>query len=165
VRCPSCGHAEDRVVDSRATREGQAIRRRRECTHCNHRFTTYEYIENSPLLVVKKDGEREPFDRQKLLSGVEKACWKRPIARPSIAELVDAVTEEIESEYPSEVPSHVIGQRVMERLARLDEVAYVRFASVYRHFRDFNQFLEEVRGLFDRSKAAPPEGSGEGGDS
>jgi transcriptional repressor NrdR len=158
MRCPSCGHAEDRVVDSRATREGQAIRRRRECTHCGHRFTTYEYIENLPLMVVKKDGERESFDRQKLLAGVERACWKRPIARESIVQLVDEVTEKIEGEFAGEVPSHVIGEKVMEKLARLDEVAYVRFASVYRHFRDFNQFLEEVRGLFDRSKDAPRDG-------
>jgi transcriptional repressor NrdR len=150
VRCPACGHAEDRVVDSRATREGQAIRRRRECMHCNHRFTTYEYIENAPLLVIKKDGETEPFDRQKLILGVEKACWKRPVRREDISDLIDAVKDELEREFAGEVSSQVIGERVMARLAQLDEVAYVRFASVYRHFRDVNQFMDELKGMLER---------------
>ena len=154
MKCPACGHEEDRVVDSRATREGEAIRRRRECLNCGHRYTTYEYIETSPITVVKKDGSREPFDRQKLLLGVEKACWKRPIPREAILELVDAVKEELAREFTGEVPTHVVGERVMNRLAKLDEVAYVRFASVYRHFRDLNQFMEELRTLLDQGGEA-----------
>lgn len=149
-------------MDSRATREGEAIRRRRECIHCGHRYTTYEYIENSPLLVIKKSGEREPFDRQKLLLGVEKACWKRPVPREAIAELVDAVKDSIERDHAGEVPSHVIGELVMRRLAELDEVAYVRFASVYRHFKDVNEFLRELRGLMDRTGGGEPPPEGEG---
>ena len=139
------------MVDSRATREGQAIRRRRECLHCAHRFTTYEYIENAPLMVIKKDGGTEPFDRQKLLLGVEKACWKRPVRREEIENLVDAVKDALEREVAGEVSSQTIGESVMVRLAALDEVAYVRFASVYRHFRDVNQFMDELKGMLERS--------------
>lgn len=146
MRCPTCGHQEDRVIDSRSTREGRAIRRRRECLACQHRFTTYEYVENSALTVVKKDGRREPWNREKLISGIQRACEKRPVSAVDIEELVDRLETDLQRNGP-EVTSQQIGERIMEELQRLDEVAYVRFASVYRHFKDVNQFMEEIQGL------------------
>lgn len=147
MKCPSCGHLEDKVIDSRSAKEGQAIRRRRECLACKRRFTTYETVETTPLLVIKKDGRREPFSREKILNGLLRACEKRPIP----AEKIHAIVETIESDFlrqgVDEVKSNEIGERVMEELHKLDEVAYVRFASVYRHFKDLNQFLEELRSL------------------
>jgi transcriptional repressor NrdR len=147
VKCPSCGHLEDKVIDSRSAKEGQAIRRRRECLQCHRRFTTYETVETAPLLVIKKDGRREPFSRDKMLNGILRACEKRPVP----AERLHAIVDEIESEVlrlgQEEVKSSEIGERVMEALHKLDEVAYVRFASVYRHFKDLNEFLEELRSL------------------
>lgn len=146
MRCPACGHQEDRVIDSRSTREGRAIRRRRECLACAHRFTTYEYVEIDTLVVVKKDHRREPFSREKLISGIQRACEKRPVSTTDIEEMVDRVESELQRMGP-EVTSHQIGEKVMEELQRIDEVAYVRFASVYRHFKDVNQFMEEIQGL------------------
>jgi transcriptional repressor NrdR len=145
LRCPQCQHPDDRVIDSRTTREGRAIRRRRECLACGFRFTTYENAENPALLVVKRDGRREPFSREKLFTGIAKACEKRPIAAARIHEVVDRI--ESESVPRVEVESREIGERVMSELARLDEVAYVRFASVYRQFQDVNEFIEEIRDL------------------
>jgi transcriptional repressor NrdR len=147
VRCPSCGHLEDRVIDSRSAREGQSIRRRRECLKCRRRFTTYETVETTPLLVIKKDGRREPFSREKILNGLLRACEKRPIPAEKIHAIVDVIENDLARQAVEEVPSSVIGERVMEQLHKLDEVAYVRFASVYRHFKDLNQFLEELRSL------------------
>ena len=147
MKCPSCGHLEDRVIDSRSAREGQAIRRRRECLKCKRRFTTYEVVELTPLLVIKKDGRREPFSRDKILNGLLRACEKRPIPAEKLHAIVDAIENDLMRQGVDEVQSSVIGERVMEELHRLDEVAYVRFASVYRHFKDLNQFLEELRSL------------------
>ena len=147
MKCPSCGHLEDRVIDSRSAREGQAIRRRRECLKCRRRFTTYEVVETAPLLVIKKDGRREPFSRDKILNGLLRACEKRPIPAEKIHAIVDVIENDLMRQAVEEVSSSVIGERVMEELHRLDEVAYVRFASVYRHFKDLNQFLEELRSL------------------
>ena len=151
MRCPACGHEEDKVIDSRATREGRAIRRRRECLECAHRFTTYEYVEVDTLVVVKKDHRRESFNRQKLISGIARATEKRPVSMSDIEELVDRVEIDLQKAGP-EITTRQIGERVMEELQRLDEVAYVRFASVYRHFKDVNQFMEEIQGLMKASE-------------
>jgi transcriptional repressor NrdR len=147
MRCPSCGHLEDKVIDSRSAKEGQAIRRRRECLACQRRFTTYETVETAPLLVIKKDGRREPFSRDKILNGLLRACEKRPIPAERIHAIVDALEAELMQKGQVEVQSSEIGERLMTELHHLDEVAYVRFASVYRHFKDLNQFLEELRSL------------------
>jgi transcriptional repressor NrdR len=147
MKCPSCGHLEDKVIDSRSAKEGQAIRRRRECLGCHKRFTTYETVETTPLLVIKKDGRREPFHRDKILNGLLRACEKRPIPAEKIRAIVDKLEAELMQKGQDEVQSSEVGERVMEELHRLDEVAYVRFASVYRHFKDLNQFLEELRSL------------------
>jgi transcriptional repressor NrdR len=150
MRCPKCGHQDDKVIDSRSVRNGDAIRRRRVCLKCRHRFTTYEEVVRASLRVVKRDSRHEEFDRRKLLNGIETACEKRPISSEQIEALVDAIVAELEGEYEREVPSSAIGKKVMDRLEKLDEVAYVRFASVYRRFRDVNQFLSEVEGLISR---------------
>ena len=147
MRCPSCGHLEDRVIDSRSTKEGRAIRRRRECIGCGHRYTTYEYVENASVAVVKSNGKREPFSREKVIAGVSRACEKRPISLNQIEEMVDRIETEIQRLAPGEVESKRIGEMVMTELQQLDEVAYVRFASVYRHFKDVNEFLDEIQGL------------------
>ena len=156
MKCPECGFSEDKVVDSRTTKEGEAIRRRRECLQCGKRFTTYEYIERTPLIVVKKDGRRERYDRDKLLTGLIKACEKRPVSRAQIDKLLDEVEGDIFGRFRNEVKSSEFGNQVMERLHALDEVAYVRFASVYRQFTDINQFMKEVRTLLDRQGGAEP---------
>jgi transcriptional repressor NrdR len=150
VRCPKCDHLDDKVIDSRAVRNGDAIRRRRVCLKCGHRFTTYEEVVKASIRVIKRDGRHEEFDRRKLLAGIQRACQKRPISVQQIEGVVDAIIGEVESEYEREVPSTMIGQKVMNKLEELDEVAYVRFASVYRRFRDVNQFLSEVEGLIGR---------------
>ncbi|HOW97251.1 MAG TPA: transcriptional regulator NrdR [Kiritimatiellia bacterium] len=150
MRCPKCGQQEDKVIDSRSVRNGDVIRRRRVCLGCSHRFTTYEEVIKAHLRVIKRDGRHEDFDRRKLVNGVTRACEKRPISTQQIETLVDGIAGELESEYEREVPSTVIGKKVMDRLEKLDEVAYVRFASVYRRFRDVNQFLSEVEGLIGR---------------
>jgi transcriptional repressor NrdR len=150
MKCPKCGHLDDKVIDSRTIRNGDVIRRRRVCLQCGFRFTTYEEVVKAALRVIKRDGRHEELDRAKLLNGVERACEKRPISVQQVEGLVDGVLSELESEFEREIPSTVIGQKVMDRLENLDEVAYVRFASVYRRFRDVNQFLNEVEGLISR---------------
>ena len=147
MKCPSCGHLEDKVIDSRSAKEGQAIRRRRECLQCQRRFTTYETVELTPLLVIKKDGRREAFSREKILNGLLRACEKRPIAAEKLHALVDQLETDLLKQGNEEVASTEVGERVMAALRQLDEVAYVRFASVYRHFKDLNEFLEELRHL------------------
>lgn len=150
MRCPKCGHLDDKVIDSRSVRNGDVIRRRRICQKCGHRFTTYEEVVKATLRVIKRDGRHEEFDRKKLMGGIERACEKRPISTQQMEALVDSIISELESEYEREVSSTAIGKKVMDRLEKLDEVAYVRFASVYRRFRDVNQFLSEVEGLIGR---------------
>lgn len=150
MRCPFCGDMEDRVVDSRNSREGRAVRRRRECLNCERRFTTYEYVEERPLQVLKSDGSVEPYDRQKLLRSVRLPCAKRPIPPSEIEELVDSIEDAMGREAAEEVESRRIGEYVMERLKTMDHVAYVRFASVYRNFKDIDQFAEELQDLSDR---------------
>ena len=147
MRCPACGHDEDRVLDTRVVREGSAIRRRRECLACQHRFTTYEYVETGTFQVVKKDGRREPFQREKLVHGLAKACEKRPISATVIEEVADRIESELARTGKSEVRSSDIGARVLEALRQLDPVAYVRFASVYQSFHDIRQFLETISEL------------------
>jgi transcriptional repressor NrdR len=150
MRCPKCGHLDDKVIDSRSVRNGDVIRRRRICLKCSHRFTTYEEVVKATLRVIKRDGRHEEFDRRKLINGVARACEKRPISSQQIEALVDSIISELESEFEREVSSTAIGKKMMDRLEKLDEVAYVRFASVYRRFRDVNQFLSEVEGLIGR---------------
>jgi len=151
VKCPFCGHKEDRVVDSRSTRDDEAVRRRRECTLCNARYTTYEYVERSPVMVVKADGRRVSYEREKILGGLLKACEKRPVARESLEQLVDGVERDlVYASLGGELTSQAIGEAVMERLHALDEVAYVRFASVYRRFADLNHFAAELNRLLDQ---------------
>jgi transcriptional repressor NrdR len=145
--CPFCAHLEDKVIDSRESREGNNIRRRRECLACQKRFTTYERIEEIPFMVVKKDGRRERFDRQKILNGLLKACEKRPVPIPKLAEIVDQVESEMMSEPERELSSTAIGEILMSRLKELDKIAYVRFASVYRDFQDEEAFFNEIRRL------------------
>ena len=147
MKCPFCGHDEDRVIDSRSTEEGTAIRRRRECLRCLGRFTSYERVETHPLVVIKKDGRREPFDRQKVLSGILKACQKRPISTQEIERIVSEIEKVLSDRMKREVEASEIGGLVMERLQALDQVAYVRFASVYRRFEDASDFVKEVKGL------------------
>ena len=150
MRCPKCGAQDDKVIDSRSSRDGALIRRRRECLGCSARFTTYEEISHERLRVLKRNGRYEDFDRRKLVAGIEKACEKRPITVPQMEALVERVITELENEYGSEVPSSAIGERVMQHLRELDEVAYVRFASVYRQFRDVEEFVQEIKQLGKR---------------
>lgn len=151
MNCPFCGHIDDKVIDSRASSEGSSVRRRRECLACGKRFTTYEVVEEMPLLVVKKDGRRQPFDRKKISNGIQKACEKRPVSSEKIEELVTSVEREIYRKFEREVSSKDIGALLMDKLALLDEVAYVRFASVYRQFKDVNQFMSELKGLLKKA--------------
>ena len=150
MRCPSCGHPEDKVIESRPARDGAAIRRRRACLACGTRFTTYEEILRDALMVIKRDGRVEEFSRQKLTNGIARACRKRPVTMEQVEALVDAVVERIEEAYEREVPSSAIGEMVMTVLQNFDEVAYVRFASVYRRFADVQQFLSEIKNLGPR---------------
>jgi len=152
MKCPFCGYKDDKVVDSRATQGAFAIRRRRECLGCGKRFTTYEYIEEMSMMVVKKDGRREPFDRKKILSGIIRACEKRPISIEKMEEVVSQLERQIQKKSDREVASTRIGELVMEKLKSLDDVAYVRFASVYRQFKDVGQFMEELKGILDKDK-------------
>jgi transcriptional repressor NrdR len=147
MRCPYCGHLEDRVVDSRDAQEGLATRRRRECIGCARRYTTYERVEDVVPQVVKKDGRREAFDRRKIVEGLLRACQKRPISREQVDDLVSSVERRVQELGEREVASHVLGEAVMERLRELDQVAYVRFASVYRAFEDVGEFMSELEGL------------------
>ena len=153
MKCPFCANIEDKVVDSRISSEGETIRRRRECLKCQRRFTTYEYIEKTALMIIKKDGRREPFDRNKILSGFLRACEKRPIGMETIEEVVDSIERTLQKKYDKEVLSSDIGELVMDRLHVIDEVAYVRFASVYRQFKDINQFLGELKDLLNKRRA------------
>ncbi len=147
MRCPKCGCQDDKVIDSRASREGATIRRRRECSACGNRFTTYEEVERAGLLVLKHDGRREEFSREKLLSGIKKACQKRPISSKVVEDLVEKIVTEVTDKYEREVPAEFIGKLVMEELRGLDDVAYVRFASVYRRFQEATDFVHEVKKL------------------
>ena len=147
MKCPYCQRKNNKVVDSRLSQNGKAVRRRRECLKCKRRFTTYEYIEKTPLMVIKKDGRRQPFDRNKLLSGIVKACEKQPISMAKLEKLVDFVEHALQRDFQREVKSKAIGELVMKKLHDLDEVAYVRFASVYRQFKDVNQFMKEIKTL------------------
>jgi transcriptional repressor NrdR len=152
MKCPFCGNVENKVMDSRVSRDGNAIRRRRECLACGRRFTTYEYIEEILPTVVKKDGRREPFDRNKIRMGIRKACEKRPISMETIESLVMEVEHFCQDYSGEEIRSSIIGEKIMQVLKELDGVAYVRFASVYRQFRDVNDFLEELKELQDLKK-------------
>ncbi len=149
MKCPYCGHLDNKVIDSRLNKESTITRRRRSCLSCEQRFTTYERLEVMLPMLVKKDGRREVWDRQKMVVGLEKACEKRPVSCDDIDAFVDKIESQLQ-DYPSkEVPSGVIGEWVMEQLPELDEVAYVRFASVYRQFKDVNEFMSELKGLLD----------------
>ena len=145
MKCPFCGHENTRVIDSRPADDNNSIRRRRICDECDKRFTTYEKVETIPLVVVKKDDNREPFDRSKIEAGVLRACHKRPISINKINQLIDEIETEIYSREEKEIPSEVIGEMVMEKLKELDLVAYVRFSSVYREFKDVNTFMDELK--------------------
>ncbi len=144
MRCPYCSYSESKVIDSRPAEEGTTIRRRRECLSCGKRFTTYEIMERLPLLVIKRDGSRQSFDRTKIITGMVKACEKRPVGADDIERVADEIEQELQSSLEREVSSAQIGEMIMERLKDLDQVAYVRFASVYRQFKDLNTFLEEL---------------------
>src|SRR5690348_9572571 len=150
MTCPFCGHRQDRVIDSRESKEGDVIRRRRECLKCNRRYTTYERSDEVPYMVVKRDGRREKFDRQKILDGLLKACEKRPVPMAKLAELVDEVESRLADNPDRELPATQIGELLMERLRTLDKIAYVRFASVYRDFQDVEAFLLELKDLLER---------------
>ncbi|MDQ0215472.1 transcriptional repressor NrdR [Oikeobacillus pervagus] len=152
MKCPSCQHNGTRVVDSRPADEGRSIRRRRECEACLYRFTTFEKVEQSPLIVVKKEGTREEFSREKILRGLVKACEKRPVPLQQLENLITEIEKEIRNEGISEIPSERIGELVMDKLSVIDEVAYVRFASVYRQFKDINVFLDELKDLIKKEK-------------
>ncbi|HXA13568.1 MAG TPA: transcriptional regulator NrdR [Opitutaceae bacterium] len=147
MRCPKCTSIEDKVIDSRISKEGTTIRRRRECLECSHRFTTTESFVREGLVVIKRDGRREEFDREKLVHAIRAACHKRPVDLEQVAMLVDDVLDELEASYESEIPSRAIGDAVMTRLRRVDQVAYVRFASVYKEFRDVTEFVDEISSL------------------
>ena len=152
MRCPSCHYKDTNVVDSRMNSDGTSIRRRRKCPKCEERFTTYEYIEHVPLMVVKRDGRRQPFDRTRIISGIIKVCEKRPISVDQIESMVDEIERVIRKKYDLEVEAKNIGEMVMNQLSMVDEVAYVRFASVYRQFRDVNQFMSELQTILGKNK-------------
>lgn len=154
MRCPFCHHSDDRVVESRSAREGRAVRRRRECLRCSRRFTTYEYIEERPLQVIKRDREREPYDRRKLLRSIQVACAKRPVSPVEIDSMIEDIERALDRSDEAEVRSEDIGQMVMDRIKARDHIAYVRFASVYRNFQDATEFYEELRELADREAQA-----------
>jgi transcriptional repressor NrdR len=158
MKCPYCGADDDRVIDSRSTDAGKSIRRRRECNKCNKRFTTYEHVENTNrLVVIKKDTTRVPYDREKMLRGLQMACYKRPVTAEAMQKLIDEVEEELFRRFDREVESVEIGKLIAERLKGLDQVAYVRFASVYKHFRDLDDLLEEVRDVLQSTDQDRPE--------
>lgn len=162
MKCPFCKVDDDRVVDSRASSDGFAIRRRRECAACDRRYTTYERIEESPLRVLKKDNRREPFDRRKILSGLMKACEKRPVSLDVLEKITETIEGKVLDTFEREVPSTYIGQLVMQELKKVDQIAYVRFASVYREFKDIEEFLVELKPMLDRKdgeEGAPAPGS------
>ncbi|MEG2353235.1 MAG: transcriptional regulator NrdR [Clostridium sp.] len=150
MKCPYCNYAESKVIDSRATDDDSAIRRRRECLGCNKRYTTYEKVENIPILVIKKDSSREYFDRNKIINGLIKACEKRPVSRGRIEEISEGVEKQLYNNMITEVSSDYIGELIMNMLKETDEICYVRFASVYRQFKDINTFMEEIRSLIEK---------------
>jgi transcriptional repressor NrdR len=152
MKCPFCGHAENKVIDSRISKDGKAVRRRRECLNCSKRFTTYEYVEDILPMVVKKDGRREQFDRQKIMTGIKKACEKRPISMEAIDKLVENVEQACQEVQAEEISSTLIGEKIMNELKLFDGVAYVRFASVYRQFRDVGEFMSELKDLLSKGK-------------
>jgi transcriptional repressor NrdR len=152
VKCPFCHEDNDRVIDSRAAAEGAAIRRRRQCLACRHRYTTYEQVERTSIKVVKKDGVRVPFDPARIKLGLEKACWKRPISDARLDEIVAAVENQVEADFEVEVESRYLGELVMQHLRKLDQVAYVRFASVYRRFKDVHDFVDELRPMLSEAE-------------
>ena len=147
LKCPYCSYEESKVVDSRSTEDNMSIRRRRECLNCNKRYTTYEKIEDIPILIIKKDSSREFFDKSKIINGLIKACQKRPVSRMQIEMIANEVEKKISNEMLTEIKSDYIGEMIMESLKNIDEVAYVRFASVYRQFKDVNTFMEEIKKL------------------
>ena len=149
MKCPFCGHLEDKVVDSRESKEGEVIRRRRQCLDCGRRFTSYERMDEIPYMVVKKDGSRERFERQKVIAGMLKACEKRPVSVTTLEQVADRIEVTLQDRPEKEIGAEEIGSFLMEELRSLDKVAYVRFASVYRHFRDIGEFMTELRGLLD----------------
>ena len=147
MRCPKCHKDEDKVIDSRIARDGSAIRRRRECLPCGHRFTTYETVEPADLVVIKRNGSREPLDREKLLRGLAKACEKRPVGMEELENATDAIIAELETEGSREIPTKLLGIKVMDKLHGIDPVAYVRYASVYRQFQDVGEFIDEINSM------------------
>ena len=156
MQCPFCAADKDRVVDSRSSDGGKAVRRRRECSNCSRRFTTYERVEEAPrIMVIKKDGLRVPFNRRQILAGLQKACFKRPVSNDQLRRIVEATEEEIFREFEKEVPSTFIGDSVAKYLRAVDKVAYIRFASVYREFRDVGEFIEEAEEVRDMPTEAP----------
>jgi len=152
MKCPFCGNLDNRVINSRLTPDETSIRRRRECDNCGERFTTFEYVEKSPLFVVKRDGSRQAFDREKIINGLLRSCEKRPVSLESIQAIATEIEKELQGEMEREVSSLRVGEMLLTRLKSLDEVAYVRFASVYRQFRDVTDFSEEVQGLLKREQ-------------
>ncbi len=162
MRCPFCQEPENKVIDSRESQESTVIRRRRECLGCKRRFTTYERVEELLPLIAKKDGRREAYDRDKLLSGLKKACEKRPVSMEQLEAIADEVERKLQEMGEKEVPSSILGEEVMKRLHKLDEVAYVRFASVYRSFRDISEFMTELKDLLE-DRAQSPKGRGGNG--
>jgi transcriptional repressor NrdR len=155
MRCIQCGSQKDKVLDSRSSKDGAAIRRRRECLQCAYRYTTYEQIERTELRVLKRDGSREALNREKLLSGMVKACEKRPVSMDSLDRAVEEILSELHKDHLSEVPSSIIGGKVMDKLHQIDPVAYVRYASVYRQFEDVNEFIQEIQSLTRRAARDP----------
>jgi transcriptional repressor NrdR len=155
MRCPFCSSQENKVIDSRESQEGAVIRRRRECLRCERRFTTYERVEELTPLIVKKDGRREAFDREKLLAGLKKACEKRPVSVEQLEAIAVEVERQLQETGDREISSKVLGEQVMRRLQEIDQVAYVRFASVYRSFRDISEFMNELKDLIEKSKGSP----------
>jgi len=149
MKCPFCGHLESKVVDSRPAEEGASIRRRRECLACHKRFTTYETVESLPLMVIKKDGNRQTFDKTKLLNGMIRACEKRPVSYDTLEKIADEIEQELQNSLERETSTERIGELVMDRMKKVDEVAYVRFASVYRQFKDINTFMSELNKLLE----------------
>jgi len=154
MRCPLCGTDDDKVIDSRSQAEGTVIKRRRECNACGRRFTTYEQLSDTSLMVIKRDHRREPFEREKISDGLYKACQKRPISPEQVEDITNEIQADLYRLYEKEVDSTVIGEMIMERLRKLDQVAYVRFASVYRQFKDVNEFMQELSDLLQDQKAA-----------
>ena len=151
MRCPKCGGQDDKVIDSRSSKEGATIRRRRECLQCGYRYTTYEQIERTELRVIKKDGSREAMNRVKLMNGLVKACEKRPVSMDRLERAVEEILGELHKDHVSEVPSNLIGMKVMDKLHQIDPVAYVRYASVYRQYEDVNEFIKEIQSLSRRT--------------